>query len=156
MNMSSVASQTTEDKRRLDNLAWRLSQFEVAPGADLGKVVALNHERWAPQPNLTIPPTTTRRVNLDVMPMPATQRRQQQPPSYFKVVTASTVKPVKIEWLWRGRYAKGKLGSLLGDPGMGKTTILASLIADLRFVRTLYEAAASLAIRRIMRRIMAS
>ena len=48
MRMSSVASKTTEDKRRLDNLGSRASQFEVPRGADLSKVVALNHERWAP------------------------------------------------------------------------------------------------------------
>jgi hypothetical protein len=39
------------------------------------------------------------------------------------VVRMSDVKPEPIEWLWRGRFARGKPTLLMGDPGLGKSLI---------------------------------
>jgi hypothetical protein len=39
------------------------------------------------------------------------------------------VEPKPIEWLWRGRIPLGKLTTFDGDPGVGKSTILADLAA---------------------------
>ena len=39
------------------------------------------------------------------------------------------VEPKSVEWLWRGRIPLGKLTTFDGDPGVGKSTVLADLAA---------------------------
>jgi hypothetical protein len=41
----------------------------------------------------------------------------------LSVVRMSEVQPEPIEWLWRGRFARGKATLLMGDPGLGKSLI---------------------------------
>ncbi len=41
----------------------------------------------------------------------------------------SDVEPKRVEWLWRGRIPRGKLVTFDGDPGAGKSTILADIAA---------------------------
>jgi hypothetical protein len=54
-------------------------------------------------------------------------------PALPKVSTTvlSTVKAEKVSWLWRGRLPKGKLVTLDGDPGLGKSTLAVELIAHI-------------------------
>ncbi len=54
-------------------------------------------------------------------------------PAVWKVnaVSAASIKPVAIRWLWPGWLAKGKLHILAGAGGTGKTTLLISLIATI-------------------------
>jgi len=54
------------------------------------------------------PPTS-----LDAMPMDTTR--------------LSDVTPKAVKWLWRGRIPLGKLVTFDGDPGVGKSTLLADL-----------------------------
>lgn len=42
---------------------------------------------------------------------------------------ASDIKMEPVRWLWPGRIAKGKISILVGDPGLGKSQICASLAA---------------------------
>lgn len=44
---------------------------------------------------------------------------------------ASQVAPEKIEWLWPGRLALGKITLLEGDPGLGKSTLTLEMAARL-------------------------
>ena len=44
---------------------------------------------------------------------------------------ASEVTPEKIEWLWPGRLARGKITLLEGDPGLGKSTLTIDIAAKL-------------------------
>ena len=44
-------------------------------------------------------------------------------PPGFAVVTLSDVVPERVSWLWRGRIPLGKLVTLDGDPGVGKSTL---------------------------------
>ena len=37
---------------------------------------------------------------------------------------ASDITPQRIDWLWPGRIARGKLVLFAGDPGTGKSTLL--------------------------------
>ncbi len=46
-------------------------------------------------------------------------------------VLLSEVTPVPVQWLWPGRLASGKITILDGDPGVGKSTLYASLAATL-------------------------
>lgn len=46
-----------------------------------------------------------------------------------KLICGSTLKPEKIDWLWNGWLAMGKLAILAGEPGTGKTTIATHLAA---------------------------
>jgi hypothetical protein len=45
------------------------------------------------------------------------------------VVCLATVQPVAVDWLWRPYLPLGKLCSLEGDPGTGKSTLTATLAA---------------------------
>jgi len=53
------------------------------------------------------------------------------PGSYFQIVKASRVPKKPIRWLWDRRIVRGKINSLAGAPGLGKTTILCDVIARL-------------------------
>ncbi|MFI7429806.1 AAA family ATPase [Micromonospora sp. NPDC049836] len=46
-----------------------------------------------------------------------------------KLVRLSTVKRERIDWLWPGYIARGKLHVIDGDPGLGKSTATADLAA---------------------------
>jgi putative DNA primase/helicase len=46
-----------------------------------------------------------------------------------KLICGSILKPEKIDWLWDGWLAMGKLAILAGEPGTGKTTIATHLAA---------------------------
>lgn len=63
----------------------------------------------------------------------ADQWAKADSPAVWKVnaVSAATIKPVAIRWLWPGWLAKGKLHILAGAGGTGKTTLLISLIATI-------------------------
>ena len=41
----------------------------------------------------------------------------------------SEVTPQRIEWLWPGRFALGKLTLLSGDPGLGKSFVTLDMAA---------------------------
>lgn len=47
------------------------------------------------------------------------------------LVSAATIKPVAIRWLWPNWLARGKLHILAGAGGTGKTTLVISLIATI-------------------------
>lgn len=63
----------------------------------------------------------------------ADQWKKNDSPAVWKVnaVSAASIKPVAIRWLWPGWLAKGKLHILAGAGGTGKTTLLLSLIATI-------------------------
>ena len=63
----------------------------------------------------------------------ADQWAKNDSPAVWKVnaVSAASIKPVAIRWLWPGWLAKGKLHILSGAGGTGKTTLLISLIATI-------------------------
>ena len=44
-------------------------------------------------------------------------------------IRADTLTPVSIDWAWKNRFAFGKLTVIAGDPGLGKSTILADIAA---------------------------
>lgn len=44
-------------------------------------------------------------------------------------VLLSDVQPEKVDWLWPGHLARGKLALLDGDPGVGKSTITIDIAA---------------------------
>lgn len=51
--------------------------------------------------------------------------------SPWEIELCSDVRPTKLEWLWRGYLARGKLAILDGDPEMGKSLLTIDLIARL-------------------------
>ncbi|VVQ38468.1 hypothetical protein PS943_05912 [Pseudomonas fluorescens] len=59
--------------------------------------------------------------------------RADAKPQLWRVnaVSAASIKPVAIRWLWPGWLAKGKLHILAGAGGTGKTTLLLSLISTI-------------------------
>ncbi len=57
-------------------------------------------------------------ADLLVMPIAVPQRGPR-----LDIIRMADVQPEPIEWLWRGRYARGKPTLLMGDPGLGKSLI---------------------------------
>ncbi len=49
--------------------------------------------------------------------------------SWLRASRASTIPPEKIEWLWPGRIAIGKLSIIAGDPGLGKSQLTLDIAA---------------------------
>ncbi len=47
----------------------------------------------------------------------------------LRIVTLADVSPEPIEWLWRGRVARGKVTLVVGDPGAGKSFVTLGLSA---------------------------
>ena len=48
-----------------------------------------------------------------------------------RVIRASDIEPEDVSWLWPGRVPFGKLTGLVGDPGLGKSTVALDLVARL-------------------------
>tara|TARA_Y100000588_G_scaffold364221_1_gene427679 strand:- start:808 stop:2043 length:1236 start_codon:yes stop_codon:yes gene_type:complete len=47
----------------------------------------------------------------------------------LQLIRMTDVEPKRIDWLWPGRIAKGKLTLIAGHPGLGKSQITASIAA---------------------------
>ena len=47
----------------------------------------------------------------------------------LQLIRMTDVVPKRIDWLWPGRIAKGKLTLIAGHPGLGKSQITASIAA---------------------------
>jgi len=58
-----------------------------------------------------------------------TSTPQQSAEGDTRVLLLSEVKPEEIRWLWQQRLALGKLATLDGDPGLGKTSITLDIAA---------------------------
>lgn len=48
-----------------------------------------------------------------------------------ELISADTIPPEPIQWLWEGWMASGKLHILAGPPGTGKTTVATALVVTL-------------------------
>lgn len=62
---------------------------------------------------------------------PAADSRATAPKPTVDLVSAATLTPRSIRWLWNGWLAQGKLCILAGAPGTGKTTIGLALAATI-------------------------
>ena len=49
--------------------------------------------------------------------------------SAVRIVRMSEVQPESVEWLWPGRIPIGKLTMIIGDPGLGKSTVSMDIAA---------------------------
>lgn len=68
---------------------------------------------------LTAPETPTTQPIQSLTPARPAGRHEKKP----LLVRMSDVKPEAVQWLWPGRIARGKLHLLIGDPGVGKSTL---------------------------------
>lgn len=57
------------------------------------------------------------------------ERRRADAGPRFDLVKASSVVPLQINWIWRGRLPSGKFVVFDGPPGVGKTTVMMDLIS---------------------------
>jgi hypothetical protein len=44
-------------------------------------------------------------------------------------VRLDTIAPEPVDWVWSGRFARGKLGLVVGDPGEGKSQVTTDILA---------------------------
>jgi putative DNA primase/helicase len=49
--------------------------------------------------------------------------------SNVELISAATIQPVPIKWLWQGWLARGRMNVLAGPPGGGKTTLAGEMAA---------------------------
>ncbi len=61
----------------------------------------------------------------------AAKRPQKSPPRTLEAVRASSIEPVRIDWLAEDFIPRGKLGLITGDGGVGKNLYCTRVIADL-------------------------
>jgi len=73
------------------------------------------------------------RAKRQAIPFP----RTDAPSTSLNLISADTLKPESIRWLWRGWLAHGKLHVLAGAPGTGKTTSAMSIAASVSSGRPL-------------------
>ena len=59
----------------------------------------------------------------------ADQEPDQSPIGKPRIVMMDTVAPRPIRWVWQGRIAIGKYTHICGDPGLGKSLMIADLAA---------------------------
>jgi putative DNA primase/helicase len=65
----------------------------------------------------------------DIEKLKAATSQPAVPEDGVKLVSASAITPMPIDWLWDGYLAAGKLHLLAGTPGTGKTTIAMAFAA---------------------------
>jgi putative DNA primase/helicase len=56
-------------------------------------------------------------------------KARQSNSRYVKFKPANTVEQRPIDWLWKPRLARGKIALIAGDPGVGKSSVIADIIA---------------------------
>jgi hypothetical protein len=61
----------------------------------------------------------------------AATRQNGQAPKTLRVTQLSTVKPTRVDFFWKPFLPKGRPVSLEGDPGVGKSALVAKLFAHL-------------------------
>ncbi|TCT20276.1 AAA family ATPase [Thiobaca trueperi] len=111
---------------------WLCAQIGINP-ATLGwktRQAAQPRENARPEP----PPQGDGSPAAASDPAPRANGGRSQPsidPGAVTVVTASSIKPEPIDWMWEGWIARGKVEVLAGAPGTGKTTLAMALAATL-------------------------
>ncbi len=74
-------------------------------------------------------PEDWRELLAKAQPFRAEEKRDTGDLAASGVVRLADVQPERIEWLWPGRIAIGKLTLFAGDPGLGKSLLTAELAA---------------------------
>jgi AAA domain-containing protein len=46
-----------------------------------------------------------------------------------ELVPAQSIEQRAIDWLWKPRLARGKIALIAGDPGIGKSSLIADIVA---------------------------
>ena len=95
-----------------------------------GASLSTHHGTW--QTFLVCTPCDRRPEDCTCTPL--RQRSLGEPPETsdgppIRLVNLADVAPERIEWLWPGYLARGKLHVLDGDPGLGKSTVTIDLAA---------------------------
>jgi putative DNA primase/helicase len=80
----------------------------------------------APDPDHYDPP-----LNANNRYQSSSQDSRNETLNYWepKIVAMNTIEPRAVEWLWKNRIPNGKLVSLSGNPGLGKTLVLMDIAA---------------------------
>ena len=109
--------------------------------ADAGVIISLAHgarrvyqlgARQGPTPDGSEPETEVGEAPvIDLSGADARLARKAAPRNAKAIswIRACDVQREAVEWIWRGRLARGKITVLEGDPGTGKTTIALNLAA---------------------------
>jgi hypothetical protein len=69
------------------------------------------------------------RAAEDIRRSEAHFRKTARPKDRLVAVEASTIEPKRVEWLWPGRFALGKLGLIGGYPDVGKSQVVIDIVA---------------------------
>ena len=105
-----------ERSRDVDTTVRRLANNEIVRGGpSLAKV---------------IPESVARRA-AEWLGVDSPNSQKQKGVAGAVVTCASEIVPQRIEWLWDGRIARGKITVLDGDPGLGKSTVIVDLASRL-------------------------
>ena len=83
-------------------------------------------KHWSDVRELFEPGYRDRRASASVRngkQVPATTASTSQTAEMGVITSLSDVEPEEVEWLWRDRFALGKLNLLVGDPGNGKSFV---------------------------------
>lgn len=89
----------------------------IASGAKAGRM----EPRHAPERDRDEQPRSSAKANGD----PETARTNK----HVTFVRAEVIEQRPIDWLWNLRLARGKIALIAGDPGVGKSSVIADIVA---------------------------
>ncbi len=109
----------TQDEAQLFRLMnrsglWRPTDVRKLQDHDILHAIEITTERYEPAT-----------VGIGVITKTAPERK----PNGHKIRRASSIKPGRVSWLWKGYLPYGKITILDGDPGIGKSFIALDLAA---------------------------
>jgi putative DNA primase/helicase len=95
---------------------------ELPEKGDVSDWIALGRDRDDLQARVDQTPSWSPPVIANVVPSTAAKRR-------LISHRASDIQPERLEWVWPGRIARGKVALLGGPPGLGKSQVTANIAA---------------------------
>ena len=114
----------------LTQLAGRMVGQKEAPVRVREELLRVNRERCVPPlPEEEVDAIAASIIEREQKKQRTSNRSAERKPARVVVTCLSDVKAEATKWLWEGYFPLGKLSIIMGDPGLGKSTMTLDLAA---------------------------